>query len=314
MKQNVESHMLIINSSLMSIAIATLARLFIIVGIALSSIVCAAPHLTVAISGIAGSDCYRQRHDVKLAGSQCEIVLTIIPGTESVTYHGLPTDPSANLTLSAGLRPEQEETPSSKLDRFRDQENVPFQQGVLERLDPYFYVTGTQVWRDEAYQKTGFIFQEYRKPQYHFLITIPDDFAGQLLCVQAVLDDPVYGHLEGFDCARIVAPCSEGDRNHVSGTYIYFAHASRNYERAITLTDSLLSTGWLWPQGIQNALYSARALGQWDQALKYLDLFYSTYGRISSDGPLDPARETQTYQHAREELLEQINKQRQPQR
>jgi hypothetical protein len=254
--------------------------------------------LKVCFEGYSGSECKTQMHDAQLAGSQSDIVLNVRDESFNPSYRGLPSGPPAGLILTVGLR-------SSRSDSF-----VP-SPILLQRIHPEFYITNQQVRNDSDFQAGYEIGENNMRPSYHFLITIPSDIAGNDLCISAALDDPVFGHLEASCCNPIVAPCTAEDGNQVLGTYVCFAYKSGNPARAVALTDSLMATGWHWWTALIWAQISAQHIGRYDRALAYLDLLYTTYGRVTPDGPLDSTREAREYQITRTYLARMVDQQQQ---
>jgi hypothetical protein len=244
--------------------------------------------LKVGFGGSAGSECTSD--EFLLAGSQYEIVISIVNRSDT-TYRGLSLSPPEGLVLMAGLRTAEADTFIGSTE-------------FLQNLHPKFFISRTQVRLDSNF-RNGYRLDEWnRRPTYLFLIVIPEDLAGQTLCIHAAFDDSLYGHMEGSFCRSLVAPCSDGDRNKALGSYIIFAYESLNNTRAVELTDSLLQTGWRDWTALMFAPNAARELVRYDRALEYLDILYNTYGRVTPTGPRIPAREEETYQQMRTNLIE----------
>ncbi|MFZ5433221.1 MAG: hypothetical protein ACOZB3_05535 [Calditrichota bacterium] len=264
------------------------------------------PRMFIEIAGHVGSDCYPDQ-DVLLTGSQGQIVVRIVYDEDSTTSPWSPSGPLEGLTLTAGLRSLK---PDEKAAAWQlEPDNYPESPALIDRLHPEFYITHFQALAISHLGKnTDNSLHKY--PEYHYLITFPEDLAEQLLCVTGILDHPLYGHLEASNCARIGAPCSKDDVNRVLGTYVGFAFESQNFQRAITLADSLLATGWHSWLGLKYASFAAFEIGRFDRELEYFDLLYVNYGRVSW-GPSNPAHAERDYKAMRATIIERIKQQQQ---
>ncbi len=263
--------------------------------------------LRVGIAGFVGSECGPE-HDVQIAGSRCEIVVTIIPKSDNNDRNWRPTGPLEGLTFTTGLRSMQ---PDEKRALWRlDPDNFQEMPELINRLHPEFYISRHQtlLFSVPHVKRPD---DPFRRPQYRYLITIPEDLAGQMLCITCVLDNPTYGHLEASDCVRIVAPCSINDVNQAKGTHVRFAYNSGDSRRALELADSLFQTGWQWWPGFESAKYAAHDLELYDRELEYLDLMYTIYERASWLGPKNPEADERIYCMMRDDIIERINQQQQ---
>ena len=248
--------------------------------------------LNVDFGGYGGSECHKRTGGLQIAGSQADIVLIIRSWPKVLPYRGLPTEPD-RLVFTATVEPSGSERANPV--------SYP-----LDRLHPQFYLSFHQLRADSAFMLTGRILES--RPEYHFLITLPEDLAGKVLHLEAALDDPDYGPLHGTGSVNIVAPCLSRDREQVAGSYVMFAFNSRNYLRAMALTDSLLATGWRLANGLLNGMMAAAAYPDFDRNLRYLDIYYKTYGTVPF-GDTDPDRAHESYQTLRASILEKCAKQ-----
>jgi hypothetical protein len=247
--------------------------------------------LRVDVGGTSGSECLPDRGDVLLAGSQGEIVLQVYgEKSDKIEYRGLPSGPPGGLVMTAWLK-------------VGTSDDTVGSAALIKKLGPQFYVTFNQIIADSGYQQVHKISEQAKRPQYHFLITLPSDCAGRKLCVKAAIDDSQFGRIEGTGCTEIVAPCSKRDRDQVKSSYIKFAFDSQNYDRAIQLTDSLLQTDWRFLWGLMEAGMAARASGRFDRAIAYLDSSYSYFGSPEVGYPLHSPQAEQEYQRQRADLI-----------
>ena len=266
--------------------------------------------LKIDFGGVAGSECHG-RESVQLAGSQAELVLEIIDHSRNYVYRGLQSSPPASLVLTAGIK--TFEPGEKEISWILRPNSFSRSTALMQRLQPQFFNSRMQVFEDAMFHKGVDISDDYKRPVYKFLITLPEDLAGRMLCVHASLDDTQYGRLEGSTCQKIVSPCSPTDRGQMLGSYVYLAEESGNCQRAITLADSLIQTGWRWDLGIQSAMSAAQDLHLYDKALKYLDILYLTYGRVPPVELEQGNAETvaQNYQRLRNEIVAKRDQQQQ---
>jgi hypothetical protein len=253
--------------------------------------------LDIDFGGYSGSECHANNKNLQIAGSQSEIVVRVSSFNSDFAYRGLPVAPNG-LVFSATTRPFS--VSSNGLVYF-----------PVDRLQPRFYVTFHQALNDSNAQSGVQLSPRSRSPEYHFLITLPEDLAGRTLSVHAELNDPEFGHLEGDAFLDIVAPCSQRDRDQVAGSYIKFAFDRQDYSLAISLTDSLLQTGWCWGNALIYSMDAAAAQKDYDRDLHYLDVFFSTYKTVPFASPFDSARAQTDYQQQREHILNLRNQQQQ---
>jgi hypothetical protein len=254
--------------------------------------------LKVELGGFAGGKCSNERYESVLAGAQSEIILIVNNLDQADPYRGLPSGPPPGLVLSASL------TRSSR----QAEGNT---QALLDRIHPEFFVSLYQVGTQRAYEATGQILAHRTAPEYHFLISIPPDLAGQTLCIHATIVDSAYGQLSGHDCAAILAPCCAEDRVQVAASWVTYAYKSQQFERVVALTDSLLATGWRSPEAILHAQYAAHEIHRYDRELLYLDALFTTYGCVLPGGPASGSAAREIYEEQRRKISELRDQQQQ---
>lgn len=256
-------------------------------------VVNAKPRLKVEIAGYLGSDCPDTGQDILLAGSQAEVVVQVIDPAQ--TRYTLPTDSAPdNLQLFAGA--------ASHYD-----ENIAYNSIVLRQINPINYSNRAQKKADSLSGYERQTTWNSEKPTLRYLISIPESFGEQWLCVRAEYEYLNAGLLSATDCVQIVSPCTLNDSNNVIGTYVCFAFKSGNLGRAVTLTDSLLKTGWRSWNALTWSWIAAKDIGQYDKSLEFLDVLYTTYGRVSPIGPIDSEKAQIDYNTARDVILAKKN-------
>jgi hypothetical protein len=122
---------------------------------------------------------------------------------------------------------------------------------------------------------------------YVFTSRLPEELAGKKIGVRinslnlpysVSPPDPNALNPSNYDYIEVVRPCSEKDIELAATSLITTAYLMENNERVVTLTDSLLETGWISDVGLYEARISASRINQPQKAQHYLDLMYETYG------------------------------------
>jgi hypothetical protein len=228
--------------------------------------------LSVGFAGPTGSSCQQTTNFDLIVGSAVRIVVAINdPDRE---YHGLKDTPPSGLQLEFCLKRELSD---------------PFvaSSEIYERLSPQYYVTTRQKEVAERWLNGIAPHRLDKIEKYHYLIEIPEDFAGQVLCIRAQLNNAEYGMLNTLEeargetnvkCVNVVEPCSDEDRGFAAATFIRFADDAGYFERAIQIGDSLVATGWADKWGFMWVRQSAIKVNRWTTALEYLDRLYNIYG------------------------------------
>ena len=179
-------------------------------------------------------------------------------------------------------------------------------------LRPVYFIekSQTQSWNPDS-----------KTPVYYFQYELPEVLAGTEICVRAALAPPPYGDVMpdqspvscNLACIKIVAPCSQEDRDLVLASHVLMAHDAGDNERAVALADSLLNTGWRSLWGLSVAKTSANELKEYQLSLRFLDAMFETYGVVEhpfdgTNGHVDHP-DAEAYQAYREILIQAIAEQ-----
>jgi hypothetical protein len=213
------------------------------------------------------------------------------------------------LTLDAGFKPAPGYRP--------EPDYVP-EPGLIERMNPNYYTTEEQkeagsLWR------AGDGRANWRSVAIrHFVLTIPEDLAGDTVYFRARWEIEELGEDSGVSFTPLIltAPCSRDDSARVLGSHIKTMWVAGDYRRAMNLADSMIQRGWSDPQGLRWAGVSAARAGDLKKRLEFLDYMYAATGYIekpfSAARARDPewlAEQRQHYEQLRAEILAMMNEQ-----
>lgn len=148
-------------------------------------------------------------------------------------------------------------------------------------------------------------------PTYWYAFVMPPELAGSYLMVGAEWDHPQYGHLvtEKPDHAKILVPCSEAAQHMAWSTHVYVSAKRGRYSLATALADSFLALGWHEVSGLTEARRAARRAGNYDDAIRFLDLNFQINHTVApTEGWTPESRATSgdsaTYERVRTRLIE----------
>jgi hypothetical protein len=150
---------------------------------------------------------------------------------------------------------------------------------------------------------------------YNFSITLPTQHAGQRFYLQTTYDSPETGRMTCLNPVDVTVPCNEKARQRMQGSYVSEANFRGDNRRAVEIADSLIALGWHDMWGLCMAEQSAIELHRLDKALQFLDLNFQTNGRIEASfdgqgGDSDRQNQARLYREYRQQLLKEIDQQR----
>lgn len=246
-----------------------------------------------------------------VAGSMGVITVTVTPTSDhDLPFTGFSETPPSWLALEFGYGSHENFMPSQSL------------KGLLE---PKYYLDDPQVRTNEYWQQGRQLEKSDTYNFYFFSINVPEELGGESICIRAVLKDPPYGpivmdHFPNqpppiYRSIDIISPCTREDSILSIESLVACTYKMRDFERTITLTDSLTSIGWR--VGYHDARSAARRLGRFDDMLRFFDLIYETDGTVIpnfSGGSLKSHDEEERfYNESRRGLLKWIVDQKQEQ-
>lgn len=194
---------------------------------------------------------------------------------------------------------------------------IEFSSVLRERLQLEYYVTESQM-REDSLWRSLKQRPVLTAPNYHFAFRVPPELADVYLCISSAWNHPMYGHLtsENSICRKIVVPCSEVAQREVWSTQVSKAYDTGSLDLAVTLADSFIALGWYELHGLIWAGVAAKKLGQYDTALRLLDLCFETNGTVAmlegwtpGSAPTESGR--RFYERQRARLMELKNQQQQ---
>jgi hypothetical protein len=184
------------------------------------------------------------------------------------------------------------------------------------------------IWR-----ASGWSANDSGNPMLHFLFSLPESLAGQVLCFHATWVDSPWGSIEARPVAlgynnrfaanritrdsvlpavltvAVTAPRTEADRQQARESHVYEAWIAGESRQTLKLADSLLAQGWGSFDILRYAEGAAQELKQFDRALGYLDSCYQQYGRVGAAS--DPTTQAREYERMRSKILSDKNQQQQ---
>ncbi len=150
---------------------------------------------------------------------------------------------------------------------------------------------------------------------YKFVMSIPEQYAGQLISLRVTYDSPATGQLIFIYPMQFIAPCDEKTKQITQASFVKEAYFKGDYDKAVEIADSLVALGWQNPEGLGWAIISAKRANRYEDALHLMDLDFEANGRITvfsyDSGPTERQFQLENYQRERQEVLEMINQQRQ---
>jgi len=243
-----------------------------------------------------------------LAGMRSELIVRIVPVDREVApsdYAGvLAWEWPSNLHVEICRRSPGDTVfvPDSDL---RDQLGLHYHVGPGEaRNDSIWRQTGqTPPWYDLA-------------PIFRFPFRLPESLVGQEICFRVTYESDRFGTLasEETKCLTVKRPVSRWDTSLVRDDLVRYAEDLGDWPTVMHIADSLISLGWSSIYGLNIASGAARRLGQYDRAIRYLDLCFQRHGSVfmkEGRGATDPAAERRVYEAQRTRLMELKNQQQQ---
>ena len=253
------------------------------------------------------SECDSTHGIVYFVGGTYDVIVRLLPEGQrpgEVEYQGI-TDwtwpQGLNLEVGSTVEFEDQYTPSAIL---------------REQLQFEYYVTRSQELSDSIWRATGETPPRgSTAPEYHFSFRVPPEIAGHFLWIKASWHHNQYGYLPSEESANIrVAPvCSERDQHAVWRTNVHAAAQKKDFNLAVELADSFIASGWRDWAGLIDAEYAATYSERYNDAIRFLDLYYQTYGTVAPPQARGSSTERgqQNYERARAQLIELQSQQQQ---
>jgi hypothetical protein len=241
-----------------------------------------------------------------LAGQQARVYVRVVrPGGE--IYHGLPDRAPSGLRLEAGTKDAQGFRP----DLMWTQQLAPvhYVDALRERADSLARRSRTPIGSDGD--------ESYLGEFYQFTVTFPHVAGPDKVCLRAIFDHPEFGHMESkLQCLNIYPAQTEYDTHLLWSSIIEAAYDRNEPQRVIALADSFVTLGFVDPDWMDIAKTSAREHGEFEKALRYLDLNWQVNGITDKsqlrdwDGQRlpDSDRRQRDYDRQRNDLLAKTGK------
>jgi hypothetical protein len=150
--------------------------------------------------------------------------------------------------------------------------------GLAEQLRPVTYHDRGNVENDSALAENADWMRLQALNRKHFMLHIPRDLIGHTLAIRAhYVRNGVDLYSNACQTLKIIALCNVDDSARVMASLIYEAWDELNYERAIELSDSMLSIGWSDAGAWDIAMSSADRLGLYERELVYLERMFTDF-------------------------------------
>jgi len=259
--------------------------------------------LSVERGNYPGSECLdeSERQNAFMVGMIGTLVITIdYPDSITLPYRGV-----QDWTWPQGMMIEAAISDGGATSHFQPSAEV------FNRLNLMYFVLRYSADRDSLWRFAGIEPPQskmFTEPKFWFHLDLAGEWAGKYLCMRAHYVHPAYGDITSeVKCFNVSAPCSKADSALALRSNIVSAGDARDYARALALTDSLLATGWTDRIALRYARSFARAVGRFDDELRYMDIQFERYGNIGYDGGEEvypvTAGSREAYEGRRQELL-----------